>query len=149
MPVIKLKTVVLPAPFGPITLTISLGQTSRSRSCTAARPPKRLETLVSFSRGSLPWLTACSTPIANSCSLLLNTHLRFEARRSWHHIQRTYLHSFIGSLTQLALSTRTGNEPFGPVNHNHDQNDAKDQVTNIAKGETLNAMGNNKVFNRE
>src|SRR5438270_5734161 len=147
MPVIKLKTVVLPAPFGPITLTISCGQTSRSRSCTAARPPKRLETLVSFSRGSLFCLATCSTPIADSCLLLLNAHLRFEARRSWHHIQRTHLRSFIGSLTQLTPSARTGNEPFWPINHNHDQNDPKDQVTNIAKGETLNAMGNNKVFN--
>src|SRR5438309_11664078 len=109
MPVIKLKTVVLPAPFGPITLTISCGQTSRSRSCTAARPPKRLETLGSFSRGSLRWLTACGTPIANSCPLLLNTHLRFETRRSCHHIQLTYHHAAVGGLTQLAPAPCTGN----------------------------------------
>src|SRR6266480_2069541 len=62
MPVIRLNTVVFPAPFGPITLIISFGMTSRSRSCTAARPPKCLETLDSFSIGSL----VCSTAIAYS-----------------------------------------------------------------------------------
>src|SRR6266702_5673426 len=62
IPVIRLKTVVLPAPFGPITLIISCGLTSRSRSCTAARPPKCLETLVNFSRAPF----ASSTSIANS-----------------------------------------------------------------------------------
>src|SRR5437667_12569205 len=58
----RLNTVVFPAPFGPIMLTISCGLTSISRSCTAARPPKCLETLVSFSRAPF----AISTPIANS-----------------------------------------------------------------------------------
>src|SRR6185437_14924587 len=39
-PVITLKTVVLPAPFGPIRLTISPSPTSRSSSEIARRPPK-------------------------------------------------------------------------------------------------------------
>src|SRR6266700_1746095 len=149
MPVIRLNTVVFPAPFGPIMLIISFGKTSISRSCTAARPPKCLETLANFNIGSLVCSTACSTPIANSCSLLLNAHFRFEARRSRHHIQRTHLDSFIFRMTQLAPSTCTGNEPFGSIDHNHDQNDTKDQVTYIAKGEPLNAMSDNKVLNRK
>src|SRR6266496_1247995 len=62
MPVIRLKTVVFPAPFGPITLIISCGLTSRSRSCTAARPPKCLVTLFNFSRAPF----AISTPMTNS-----------------------------------------------------------------------------------
>src|SRR6266566_4824549 len=66
MPVIRLNTVVLPAPFGPITLIISFGMTTRSRSCTAARPPKNLLTFVNLSRGSLVCSSTCSTPIANS-----------------------------------------------------------------------------------
>src|SRR5260370_28777372 len=117
MPVIRLNTVVFPAPFGPITLIISFGLTSRSRSCTAARPPKCLETLDNFSIGSL----VCSTTIAYSFSLLLNTHLRFEARRTRHHIQRTYLHSLIICVMQLAPSARAGYEPFRSEDHDRDQ----------------------------
>src|SRR4249920_3075756 len=142
MPVIRLNTVVFPAPFGPITLIISFGKTSRSRSCTAARPPKCLETLVNFSRGQF----ACSTPIVNSRSLLLNAHLRFEARRSWYHIQRTYLHSLFFNFMELAPPTRTGDEPLGPVDHNHNQNDTKEQISNIAEGET-SKDGRNSIVN--
>src|SRR5450759_2819607 len=39
MPVITLKTVVLPAPFGPITLTTSRSATCRSSSEIARNPP--------------------------------------------------------------------------------------------------------------
>src|SRR5215467_5098392 len=53
MPVIRLKTVVFPAPLGPITLTISWGLTTRLTSCTAARPPKYLVTLLKSSNASL------------------------------------------------------------------------------------------------
>ena len=38
----QLNTVVLPAPFGPITLWISRSRISRSRLPTAVRPPKRM-----------------------------------------------------------------------------------------------------------
>src|SRR5712691_1106532 len=44
MPVITLKTVVLPAPFGPITLTISPSPTCSSRSDSASRPPNDRDT---------------------------------------------------------------------------------------------------------
>src|SRR3954454_4152035 len=50
MPVTRLKSVVLPAPFGPITLTISRSSTSRSSSWIAYRPPKLFETARSSSR---------------------------------------------------------------------------------------------------
>src|SRR5215831_2195090 len=40
------KLVVLPAPFGPISATVSPSRTVKLRSCTARRPPKRLERLV-------------------------------------------------------------------------------------------------------
>jgi hypothetical protein len=38
-PVIRLKKVVLPAPFGPMTLTISPSSTLRFTPSTARRPP--------------------------------------------------------------------------------------------------------------
>src|SRR5712671_3933759 len=41
MPVMALNTVVLPAPFGPMTDTILLAGMFRSTSLTAVRPPKR------------------------------------------------------------------------------------------------------------
>ena len=46
MPVIRLKSVVLPAPFGPISETISPSLTSMSRSETTRRPPNESETLL-------------------------------------------------------------------------------------------------------
>src|SRR3954471_4556063 len=39
----QLKAVVLPAPFGPIRPTISNSLTSRLTSCSACRPPKRID----------------------------------------------------------------------------------------------------------
>src|SRR5688572_29856691 len=40
MPLIRLKTVVLPEPLGPMRPTISASSTRRARSSTARRPPK-------------------------------------------------------------------------------------------------------------
>src|SRR6266498_5642903 len=45
IPVTRLKNVVLPAPFGPISPTIRPSSTSRSTSSRAAKPPKRFVTL--------------------------------------------------------------------------------------------------------
>src|SRR5689334_18308000 len=39
----QLKAVVLPAPFGPMSPTISNSLTVRVRSCRACRPPKRMD----------------------------------------------------------------------------------------------------------
>src|ERR1700678_209262 len=43
--VMQLNTVVLPAPFGPITEWMLFSSTSRSTSDSATRPPKRMVTL--------------------------------------------------------------------------------------------------------
>src|SRR5260370_12607344 len=138
---IKSKTVVFSAPFGPITLIISFGLTSKSRSCTAARPPKNLLTLVSFSNGSPVCSIGCSTLIIRSCSLLLNSHLGFEARRSWHHVQCSYLYFMIlFDRMEFTPSTSAGYKAFWPEDHNYDQDDTKDQVPNIVEGETWNTM---------
>src|SRR5688500_15133184 len=50
-PTISLKTVLLPAPFGPIRQRSSPRETERSRSETARRPPKRFETPLRTRRG--------------------------------------------------------------------------------------------------
>src|SRR5438876_6450681 len=50
-PLNRLKQVVLPAPFGPISPTISPVSTVRSRLLTAASPPKCLERLRASSSG--------------------------------------------------------------------------------------------------
>src|SRR5580693_5042783 len=38
----RLKLVVLPAPFGPISATVSFSATEKLKSCTARKPPNRL-----------------------------------------------------------------------------------------------------------
>src|SRR5512144_2201561 len=48
----QLKTVVLPAPFGPIKAVMVPFATSKDRSSTATRPPKRMERCSTRSRGS-------------------------------------------------------------------------------------------------
>src|SRR3954447_6332404 len=50
-PVMRLKSVVLPAPLGPITLTISPSSTCRSSSEMTCRPPKSIDTLRSSRMG--------------------------------------------------------------------------------------------------
>ena len=52
IPVIRLKSVVLPDPFGPMTLTSSPWLTGRSRFPMTLRPPNASETPRSASRGS-------------------------------------------------------------------------------------------------
>ena len=47
----RLKTVVLPAPFGPISPVISVGPMARSNSLTASRPPKLMPSLLHSSTG--------------------------------------------------------------------------------------------------
>src|SRR5579864_1908296 len=129
-----------------MTLIISFGLTSKSRSCTAARPPKNLLTLFSFSNGSPVCSIGCSTLIIRSCSPLLNTHLAFEARRSWHHVQCSYLYFMIFfDRVEFTPSTRAGYKAFWPEDHNYDQNDTEDQVPNIVEGETWNKMDDRVV----
>src|SRR5471030_219271 len=42
----RLNAVVLPAPFGPISARVSFSRTVKLTSCTARRPPKRLQSLL-------------------------------------------------------------------------------------------------------
>ncbi len=44
-------------------------------------------------------------------------------------------------MVQFAPSTRAGNKPFRSEDHNHHQDDAKEQVSYVAEGETGNEMG--------
>src|SRR5688572_25446918 len=46
----QLKNVVLPAPLGPMTLTMEFGSISKSRLFTASSPPKRLVTFWALRR---------------------------------------------------------------------------------------------------
>ena len=58
-PVIRLNTVVLPAPFGPIRPEIVPGRTAKETSCSTFRPPKWRDTLVSveeLAHGVTPFL---------------------------------------------------------------------------------------------
>jgi len=48
-PVMRLRQVVLPAPFGPIRLTISPGLIAKLISDSAVRPPKFFETFLTSS----------------------------------------------------------------------------------------------------
>src|SRR5713226_728061 len=52
-PAIMLKNVVLPAPFGPIRLTIARSWIVKSTLLTATRPPKRLVTPLAKSRSGM------------------------------------------------------------------------------------------------
>src|SRR5215207_10362999 len=52
-PVMQLKKVVLPAPLGPIILTMDLSGISKLTALTATRPPKRLVTLFAIRMGAM------------------------------------------------------------------------------------------------
>src|SRR5437660_793297 len=46
---------------------------------------------------------------------------------------------------QFAPPTRTWNKPFWPEDHNAHQNDAKNQIANIAEGESRYVLGNSSI----
>src|SRR5215216_6352077 len=52
-PVMQLKNVVLPAPLGPIILTMDFSGISKLTEFTATRPPKRLVTLFAVRMGAM------------------------------------------------------------------------------------------------
>src|SRR5690554_5264276 len=54
MPVTTLKTVVFPAPFGPITLNISPSCTWKSTASTARKPPNCMDSPTTSSRAMSP-----------------------------------------------------------------------------------------------
>ncbi len=62
MPVIRLKSVVLPAPFGPITLTISPSSTCRSSASITCRPPNAFEMRFSSSSAGHQTISTRAVP---------------------------------------------------------------------------------------
>ncbi|CFP64971.1 Uncharacterised protein [Bordetella pertussis] len=60
MPEIMLNRVVLPAPLGPMTDTISPGSTLKATSCTARRPPKVMPRPWISSRLIFSFLVSCA-----------------------------------------------------------------------------------------
>src|SRR5512144_863912 len=102
MPVIRFITVVLPAPFGPIRLTISPSRTSKERSLTACRPPKRFVTLLS---SSISGLRAEDRGLRIGSNSVLSP-------------QSSSLHD---------LDARLAKQPVRPVGHQQHQDRAKEQ----------------------
>src|SRR5688500_7494130 len=114
MPVRQLKNVVLPAPLGPMSPTISWSYTTKSTSETAVRPPNRLV-----------------TPRASrTTSRSAGTGHRPSRRRA----QRVGLGV---ALPELALPSSTGHDALGPEPHHEDQRDAEQQESLVLEGPQL------------
>src|SRR3989304_6695606 len=103
-PVMQLKNVVVPAPVGPITLTMAFFSISKSSALTAKRPPKRLVTRRAVRMG-----------IA-SPNVLLCCGVR--GRRF-----------FFGPGVQLAPDGGGGQQPFRLAQHHRDHGGAVEQET--------------------
>src|SRR5215831_4401890 len=110
-PVMPLKSVVLPAPLGPISANISPRLTSKLTSSTAVRPPNRLVTLRSLRMA--PSLIRGPRKIADfvgwSCDAL---NLRDGP--------------LMGALGQLFLADAAGNQPLRPQQHRDHQDQAEE-----------------------
>ena len=61
IPVIRLNSVVLPAPFGPMMALRSPGMILKVTSRTACRPPKLLRQAAHSSTGTVPFAVGCSS----------------------------------------------------------------------------------------
>src|SRR5712692_3994929 len=75
-----------------------------------------------------------------SCSTLFYANFSFKAWISCCDIQRTQLQCglLFWSAGQFTPPTRAWDETCRPEDHNHNENDPEDQVTNIAEGKTRN-----------
>src|ERR671918_2435840 len=81
-----LKNVVLPAPFGPIRLTIAPSGIVKSTSLTATRPPNSLRTSLTTSRSAM--LGSVERLVVDALfELVLVPALRDQSRRSEEHHQ--------------------------------------------------------------
>src|SRR5262245_36133867 len=83
-----LKNVVLPAPFGPMRLTIDPSGTAKSTSSTATRPPNSLRSAIASRRGSvmpLPLDVHQRLVVHTGLELVLATLLGNEAARTEEH----------------------------------------------------------------
>src|SRR3712207_4075382 len=98
-----LKNVVLPAPFGPIRLTIERSGMSKSTSLTAIRPPK---TLV----------------IPRASRMLPARSFSSGTRRPPHRVAGARI-----PVVQLLGALAVGDDAFGAEDHHQDQDDAKQQ----------------------
>src|SRR5688572_6711945 len=97
-----LKNVVLPAPFGPIRLTMERSGMLKSTELTATRPPKTL-VIPRASRMLAASMPLSDTgPFPRGCGLLV------------------VLVQFLGPLS-------IGDNPLRPEEHHHHQNDAEDE----------------------
>src|SRR5687768_3607491 len=97
-----LKNVVLPAPFGPIRLTMERSGMPKSTELTATRPPKTL-VIPRASRMLAASMSLSDTgPFPRGCSLLI-------------------------VLVQLLGPLSVGDNPFRPQEHHHHQDDAEDE----------------------
>src|ERR687894_1414233 len=100
-----LKNVVLPAPFGPIRLTIELSGMSKSTSLTATRPPKTL--------------------VIPRASRMLSTFCPFSSATGGSPERVTDVTTL--STVQLFGALAVGDDAFGPQEHHEDKEEAEQQ----------------------
>src|ERR671913_1602190 len=97
-----LKNVVLPAPFGPIRLTMERSGMLKSTELTATRPPKTLVIPRASRMLAASMSLSGTSPFPRGCGLLI------------------ILVQFLGPLS-------VGDYPFRPQEHHHHQDDAEDE----------------------
>src|SRR5262245_32574879 len=109
-PARMLKNVVLPAPLGPMRLTIDFSSMLKSTLLTAMSPPKRL-TIFRATSSSATWLGSDSADGAFPKCLFAE------------------LFDFLGGIAvKLARALTVGEDAFGPRQHQDHQRHAEDPV---------------------
>src|SRR3712207_3833532 len=110
-----LKNVVLPAPFGPIRLTIERSGMSKSTSLTAMRPPKTL--VIPRASRMLATSRPARSRLARSPPLPFSSATRRLPERV----------SLVATLpaVQFLCALTVGDDAFGPQEHHQDQDYAE------------------------
>src|SRR4051794_27259250 len=106
----QLKTVVLPAPLGPIRLTISPAAISKLTESTATRPPKRQVSSRTLSRS---WAGAGCAPLVSGAVLTRASGGRSE-------------HLGIGWLLELELAPSSRKDALGTEAHHQNHRQPED-----------------------
>src|SRR5450759_997455 len=114
MPVSRLKNVVLPAPFGPISATISPSSTWKSMSARAFSPPNRIVTFL-------------------ASRIDISYHL--QARRGY--LGALFFEEELVLRMELAGTAGRWQEPLWPPSHHDDHEQAEHQVAVVADGVRL------------
>src|SRR5690242_17501897 len=114
MPVTALKTVVLPAPFGPMTEKICPGSTVRSTAFTAVIPPNRIVNFSILSRD------IGSPGVLRFASRLRLRPTNFGSRRG-------LAGRFVRLGVQLPLVPGLGDQPLRAEPHHQDEDHAEDE----------------------